>query len=199
MFFSKKDNDNSSTYIIVGLGNPGKKYEATRHNIGFMVIDKIANKFMVDVNKVKYKALIGEFKLGRKKIILVKPQTFMNLSGQTIVEMLNFYKIPIENLIVIYDDIDINPKEIRIRTKGSAGTHNGMRSIVNLTGEKDFPRIRMGIGKSDVIPMIDFVIGKFTKDELKDMDSFLERSCDAVEMIVTDGIDRAMNKFNGMK
>ena len=132
-------------YIIAGLGNPGKKYENTRHNMGFLAVDLLAEKYGIRIDKIKFKALVGEGRIAGQKVLLVKPQTYMNLSGQSIVEVMNFYKVEIENLIVIYDDIDIPTGTIRLRKKGSAGTHNGMRNIVYLLGDDGFPRIRVVI------------------------------------------------------
>lgn len=183
-------------YIVVGLGNPGKKYENTRHNIGFITIDQLAEKLDIKVNKIKHKALIGEGFIGREKVILVKPQTYMNLSGQSVREIVDYYKIDIENLIVIYDDIDIDMGTVRIRKKGSAGTHNGMRSIIRLLGEDTFPRVRIGIGKSDRIPLTDFVIGGFTKEEKDPMEQAVLKSVDGIISIISDGIDLAMNRYN---
>ena len=132
--------------IIAGLGNPGREYESTKHNVGFMTLDLLADKLGISISKEKFKALIGEGRIGTEKIILVKPQTYMNLSGESIREVVGFYKIDIEDLIVIYDDIDIPAGTLRIRSKGSAGTHNGMRSVVYQLQEDGFPRIRVGIG-----------------------------------------------------
>ena len=148
-------------YIIAGLGNPGKKYENTRHNMGFLAVDLLAEKYDIRIDKIKFKALVGEGRIAGQKVLLVKPQTFMNLSGQSIVEIMNFYKEDVENLIVIYDDIDIPTGTIRIRKKGSAGTHNGMRNIVYLLGDDGFPRIRVGIGATDgkQRDLINYVIG----------------------------------------
>lgn len=141
-------------YIIAGLGNPGKKYENTRHNMGFTAIDLLAEKFGIKVNKLRFKALTGEGRIAGQKVLLIKPQTYMNLSGESVRMALDYYKEPPENLIVIYDDIDIPTGSIRIRKKGSAGTHNGMRNILYQIQSEDFPRIRVGIGsgkKDDLI------------------------------------------------
>jgi len=132
-------------YIIVGLGNPGKQYENTRHNVGFNIIDILADEYGISVNKMKYKALIGEGRVGTEKVVLVKPVTYMNLSGESLAEIYNFYKVDTSNIVVIYDDIDLDVGKIRIRKKGSGGTHNGMRSIVKCLGTTDFPRVRVGV------------------------------------------------------
>lgn len=183
-------------YIVVGLGNPGKKYENTRHNVGFIAIDQLADRLGIKVNKIKHKALIGEGFLNREKIILVKPQTYMNLSGESVREIFDYYKINIESLILIYDDIDIDMGTVRIRKKGSAGTHNGMKSVIRLVGDDNFPRIRVGIGKCDKIPLVDYVIGGFTPQEKKPMEDAILKSIDGVISIIEDGIDLAMNKYN---
>lgn len=182
-------------YIIVGLGNPGAKYEKTRHNVGFMAIDKIASAYNIDVSKLKYKALTGEGKIAQEKVMLVKPQTFMNLSGDSVVEIMNFYKAEHGKLIVIYDDLDIGLGSIRIRKQGSGGTHNGMRSVIGKLGFSDFPRIRIGIGAADT-DIVDFVIGKFTKSEQGKIDEAVSEVVNAVGTFVKDGIDIAMNRFN---
>ena len=130
-------------YVVVGLGNPGKQYENTRHNVGFNVIDILAKEYDISVTKIKHKALIGEGRIGSEKVLLVKPQTYMNLSGETLIDIYKYYKVDLDNIIVIYDDIDLDVGKLRIRKKGSAGTHNGMRSIVKCLGSGDFPRVRV--------------------------------------------------------
>lgn len=150
-------------YVIVGLGNPGKKYENTRHNMGFIAVDLLAKEYGIKVDKIKHKALVGEGRIADQKVLLVKPQTYMNLSGESVREVLSYYKVDIENLIVIYDDLDIPTGTIRIRKFGSAGTHNGMRSVVYQIQSDRFPRIRVGIGSEKHSDLIDFVTGGFTK------------------------------------
>lgn len=184
-------------FIIVGLGNPGKKYESTRHNVGFMAIDRLADKFGIKIDKIKYKAVLGEGVIAGRKVILVKPQTYMNLSGETVMGICNFYQLPMENLIVIYDDIDTDFAKLRIRKKGSAGTHNGMRNIIYLLAKDDFPRVRIGIGKSSQKELKDYVLQRFSKDEMIEMDETLDRTVLAVEQIIESGIEIAMNRFNG--
>lgn len=184
-------------HVIVGLGNPGKKYDATRHNVGFETIDMLGKRNNIEVKKLKHKALCGEGIIGNKKVMLVKPQTFMNLSGQSLLDIVQFYKIDPKNLIVIYDDIDISPGSIRIRKKGSAGTHNGMRSIIYTLQTDQFPRIRIGVGKPEHGDLVNHVIGRFSKEEIPTMIDAIERSSEAVETMVTDGIDLAMNRYNG--
>ncbi len=183
-------------YIIVGLGNPGRKYENTRHNMGFIAVDLLAEKYGIKIDKIKFKALVGEGRIAGQKVLLVKPQTFMNLSGQSVVEVMNFYKEEIENLIVIYDDIDIPTGSIRLRKKGSAGTHNGMRNIVYLLGEDGFPRIRVGIGSEKKVELINYVIGGVSKGEKELLEDALTRAADAAACIVEKGIDKAMNEYN---
>lgn len=183
-------------YIIVGLGNPGRKYENTRHNMGFIAVDLLAEKYGIKIDKIKFKALVGEGRIAGQKVLLVKPQTFMNLSGQSVVEVMNFYKEEIENLIVIYDDIDIPTGSIRLRKKGSAGTHNGMRNIVYLLGEDGFPRIRVGIGSEKKVDLVSYVIGGVSKGEKELLEDSLTRAADAAACIVEKGIDKAMNEYN---
>ena len=187
-------------YIIVGLGNPEKDYANTRHNMGFQVINKIAEQYEIEVTKSKFKGLYGTGTIEGEKVILLKPQTFMNLSGESVVEVMNFYKISEEELIVIYDDIDINPGSIRIRKNGSAGTHNGMKSIISCIGTENFCRVRVGIGKpKEHVDMITHVIGHISDDELKSLNEGVEIAVDAISEIVKNNIDSAMNKFNKKK
>lgn len=185
-------------YIIAGLGNPGDKYAQTRHNMGFRAIDKLADDLSVDVTKTKFKSLIGECRIGTQKVLLVKPQTYMNLSGDALREVTNFYKIPAENVIVIYDDIDIPLGSIRIRKFGGPGTHNGMRSIVSQLGTTEFPRIRAGVGGNDG-SLVDHVIGKVSKDENAILDETAVKAAKAAKDIIEVGIEKAMNLNNTTK
>lgn len=182
-------------YVIVGLGNPGKKYELTRHNIGFEVIDYLANRHGIKVETIKHKSLLGSGRINGEKVILVKPQTFMNLSGEAVLSIINFYKIPLENLMVIYDDVDIDLFRIRIRKKGSSGSHNGMKNIIYLMKDDNFPRLRFGIGKPER-DIIDHVLGKFKSDDFVCLRESIIKASDAIESYVSDGIEIAMNKFN---
>ena len=182
-------------YIIAGLGNPGKKYENTRHNIGFITLDFLAERHDIKINKIKHKALVGEGRISGQKVLLVKPQTYMNLSGESLREVMDYYKVDIEDMIVIYDDIDLPAGTVRIRKKGSAGTHNGMRSIVQHLGQ-DFPRIRMGIGNERKGDLVDFVLGGFSKEDREVLEPAVERAALAVETYVGEGIEKAMNKYN---
>ena len=185
-------------YIIAGLGNPGKKYENTRHNIGFITIDSLASKYSINVDKLKFKALVGEGRISGQKVILVKPQTYMNLSGESIQEVMNFYKADPENLIVIYDDIDLDLGTLRIRKSGSAGTHNGMRSVVQHINSTAFPRIRIGMGgpKGDIV---DFVIGGMSKAESEVLRETVDKATEAIDCIIESGIDMSMNRYNTKK
>lgn len=185
-------------YIIAGLGNPGSKYENTRHNMGFKAIDAMASEFGIDVNRAKFKGLIGEGRIGGEKVILLKPQTYMNLSGQSVREIMNFYKIPEENLIVIYDDFDLPIGSIRVRKSGGPGTHNGMKSVVQELGFRKFPRVRVGIGSSDG-STIQFVIGKVGKDEQQILNEAAEAAASAAADIIRIGIENAMNIHNTRK
>ena len=185
-------------YLIVGLGNPEEEYAETRHNMGFNVINKIAKEYKIDVTKTKFKGLYGTGEIEGKKVILLKPQTYMNLSGESIREFIRFYKIDLNELIIIYDDIDTEPGKIRIRKTGSAGTHNGMKSVVENIGTTNFTRIRVGIGmpeyKND---LINYVIGKITDSNIKQtLDEGVEKGKKALIEIVKNNVDIAMNKFN---
>lgn len=186
------------TYVIVGLGNPGKKYATTRHNVGFLALDSLAMDSDIQITKIKHKALLGEGRIAGKKVVLVKPQTYMNKSGESVQELVNFYKIPLENLIVIYDDIDLDPGRLRIRKKGSGGSHNGMRNIIRLLGDDGFPRIRIGVGKPpEGQDLASFVLSQFHDDEKRDVADAVENAAKAAATMVTDGLDIAMNTYNG--
>lgn len=182
--------------LIVGLGNPENDYGNTRHNMGFNVINKISSRFDIPVSKSKFKGIYGIGEICGKKIMLLKPQTYMNLSGESVREAKDFYKIDIENVLVIYDDIDLEPGTIRIRKSGGPGTHNGMKSVVhNLVSEK-FPRIRVGIGKPVNGDLIEYVIGAINDEDKEALSSGVELAADAVELFLKENIDSAMNKFN---
>lgn len=185
-------------YIIIGLGNPGKKYENTRHNVGFDVVDRFAKKHGISVDKLKHKALIGEGRIGSEKIVLIKPQTFMNLSGESVISAVNFYKPDMDKVVVVYDDIDIDVGHIRIRKKGSAGSHNGMKSIIKHISTQEFPRIRVGVSKpAPGRDLADFVLSRVEKDKQKDMDEAIEKAVEAIEVMVEHDLDLAMNRYNG--
>ena len=183
--------------IIVGLGNPGKEYATTRHNMGFMAIDKLAKKYDIDIMELKHKALCGKGIIAGEKVLLVKPQTYMNNSGECVRELMDYYKINPENIIIIYDDIDIDPGQLRIRKSGSAGSHNGMKSVITHMGTLDFPRIRIGVGdKPDGWDLADYVLSRITSEADKELVKGIETAGDAVECILSKGIGEAMNIYN---
>lgn len=184
-------------YIIAGLGNPGKKYENTRHNIGFIALDYMSALFDIKVNKIKHKAIVGEGKIEGERVMLVKPQTFMNLSGESVREIADYYKVPVENIIIIYDDISLEPGSVRIRKKGSDGGHNGIKSIIYQLNSDAFPRIKLGVGaKPPGYDLADWVLAKFTDDDIKIMSKSVETAAKAVPEIIKSGTESAMNKFN---
>jgi len=183
-------------FIIAGLGNPGKRYENTRHNLGFITIDFLAQENNIKVNKIKHKALVGEGTISGRNVLLVKPQTYMNLSGESVREVISYYKTDVENLLVVFDDIDLPAGQLRIRKKGSAGTHNGMRSIIYNIQTDLFPRVRIGIGNDRKIGLIGHVIGGFKREEKRIMEDAVERAAKAVELILLEGIEKAMAEFN---
>ena len=185
-------------YLIVGLGNPEAEYGKTRHNMGFNTINKIAEQYHINVNKTKFQGLSEVGTIEGQKVILVKPQTYMNLSGECVKPFVDFYKIEKENILVIYDDMDIEPGKIKIRKKGSAGGHNGMKSIIQMIGTEEFPRIRVGIGRPiDNDEIIDYVITPIQDEqEYKQLEIGIEKAKDAIIEYLKNGIDKAMNKFN---
>lgn len=185
-------------FIIAGLGNPGKDYKNTRHNIGFDVIDVIAQKHNISVIEKKHKAIIGKGVIDGYKVILVKPQTYMNLSGESLRDIIDYYKVdPTEDMIVISDDISLNPGNIRIRKKGSAGGHNGLKSIIQHLGTDQFMRVKMGVGeKPKGYDLADYVLGHFTADERKIMDEAAKSAEEAIRLMMQGDADEAMNKFN---
>lgn len=183
--------------LIVGLGNPGRDYEKTRHNTGFMALDLIAKELNISVTSEKFKGLYGKGNVKGESVILLKPQTYMNLSGESIKECVDFYKIDLENLIVIYDDIDIEKGVVKIRKQGGAGSHNGMKSVIECLESQQFARVRVGIGMPEYKDdLINYVIGYVPKDEKEILDKSCEKAKEAVIEIVKSGIDMAMNKLN---
>ncbi|MBR3281379.1 MAG: aminoacyl-tRNA hydrolase [Clostridia bacterium] len=183
--------------IIVGLGNPGKEYENTRHNLGYKVADLLSEKLKIKINKEKMEGQYGNGKVGDEKVILLKPLTYMNLSGNCVSKFLNYYKVSPEDLIVIYDDIDIKVGKIRIKPNGNPGTHNGMKDITNKIGTKDFIRVRVGSGKPEFeMDLADYVLSNFKKEEMDDINKSIENASDAVVKLLKDGIAEAMNKYN---
>lgn len=184
-------------YLIIGLGNPEADYANTRHNMGFNVINILAEKYNIDVKKEKFKALYGIGNIEGEKVILIKPQTYMNLSGEAVQEYVNFYKVPLENILVIYDDVDIEPGRIRIRKNGSSGSHNGMKSLVKHLNSDKFPRIRIGIGKpKGQNDMIFHVIGGIDEEDKELLNQGVNLGANAVIEILKNSIDSAMNKYN---
>lgn len=185
-------------YIVVGLGNPGKEYQSTRHNAGFIAIDKVAEKFGCSITKIKYKALTGTCNIAKKNVLLMKPQTFMNLSGEAVVQAMSFYKIKPENVIVLFDDISLDVGKMRIRRKGSDGGQKGMRSIIELSGSDNFPRVKIGIGEkpNPKWQLADWVLSRFTSEELKTYNTVTDNVSAAVELIIAGSIDKAMAQFN---
>lgn len=185
-------------YLIIGLGNPGKEYVNTRHNIGFDAINYIANKYNIEINREKFKGVYGEGFINNNKVILLKPTTYMNLSGESVREIVNFYKLDNDGIIVLYDDISLEVGKLRIRPKGSAGGHNGIKSIIANLGTEEFQRIKIGVGqpKHD---LVSHVLGKFNEEENKVLEKTLLAVVQAVEVIVKNDISEAMNKFNGFK
>lgn len=188
-------------FVIVGLGNPDKKYEKTRHNIGFDVIDALADKYNISVNDKKHKALCGTGVIEGMKVLLVKPQTYMNNSGESVGEIMNFYKLDAEEeLLVIFDDISLKPGNIRIRKKGSAGGHNGIKSIIANTGTQNFKRIKVGVGeKPEGWDLADHVLGHFSEEDRKEVELAIADAVKATCLILADDIDQAMNEFNARK
>lgn len=184
-------------FLIIGLGNPEKDYGNTRHNMGFNVINKIAEKYNIEINKTKFKALFGSGNINNEKVVLLKPQTFMNLSGESVKEAIDFYKIDLENILIIYDDIDLNPGKIRIKKSGGPGTHNGMRSIVQNLGTENFARLRVGIGKPEGhIDLVEYVIGHINQEDKDLLENGVDLAVKAIDTIIDENIDVAMNMYN---
>lgn len=183
--------------VVAGLGNPGLQYASTRHNVGFMTIDALASRKCISVEKQEHDGKTGSFFAGTEKVLLVKPQTYMNDSGRCLRALVDYYDVPLENLIVIYDDIDLEPGRLRIRKKGGAGTHNGMRSIVSALGSGNFPRIRIGTGQApEGWDLADYVLARLHGEDEKILRGAVERAADAVELILSEGLDIAMNRVN---
>ena len=184
-------------YLIVGLGNPEPEYSKTRHNMGFDVKNKLSEKYNIDVKKEKLDGIYGSGTIENEKVILLKPQTYMNLSGKSVIQYANFYKINPENILIIYDDIDIETGKMKIRKKGGPGTHNGMKSVVSELNTAQFPRIRVGTGCQETIGnLIDYVISKVSNEEYKRLEEGIDKATEAVATILKIGIDNAMNKLN---
>ena len=195
LFKTKPDPD---TYLVAGLGNPGLDYRHSRHNVGFMIIDTLADSLGIQMKRIKHKAIIGTGKLQDKQVILVKPQTFMNASGQSIAPLMRYFKVPLNNLMVIHDDLDIAFGSIRIRPSGGTAGQRGMKDIVAKLGSQDFPRIRVGIGRPPGrMDPADYVLYNFTPDQIPLRDEVLEHASKAVQIFILAGIEKSMNAYNG--
>lgn len=194
----KKEEKTPITHIVAGLGNPGAEYAKTRHNAGFLAIDSIAERCGVKIDRLKFRALTAEANIGGVRVLLMKPQTFMNSSGEAIGEASAFYKIPAENIIVLHDEISFNPGIIRIRRKGSAGGHNGLKSIISHISSDAFPRIKIGVGQkpSTDTDLVSWVLGKFSEEDVKNISARYEDIYSSVELTVNGKIDEAMNKYS---
>lgn len=200
MGFLKRNSSPSGPpeYLIVGLGNPGRQYELTRHNAGFLFADLLADKNNVKISKIQFKSVTASIELGGHKCLLMKPQTFMNNSGEAVKQAAAFYKIPPEKIIVVFDDISLPCGKLRIRRKGSAGGHNGIKSIIYLMNSDNFPRVKLGVGEKPHpdYELADWVLSNFKKDELPALRDAAEKACDAVELMVCGETDKAMSNFN---
>ena len=195
-----KKEDDRVMYIIAGLGNPTREYEKTRHNVGFEVIDVLADMLGTTVEEKKFKGLYGRGIIGGEKVLLLKPQTFMNLSGESVKAAADFYKVDHEHIIIIYDDISLDVGQLRIRKKGSAGGHNGIKNIIAHLGTQEFPRIKVGVGdKPKKMDLADYVLSRFSKEDRAAMEDAFKEAAKAVEVMITEGMDIAMNQFNGHK
>ena len=185
-------------FLIVGLGNPGPKYEFTRHNAGFLCMDLLAQQLGVKIDRIKFKSVVADVAIEGSRCILMKPHTFMNNSGEAVRDAANFYKIPPEHIIILFDDISLPPGKLRIRRKGSDGGHNGIKSILYLLGSDQFPRIKLGVGAKPRpdYDLADWVLSTFQKDELSRMKEAMEKACEAVPLLVREETDRAMNLYN---
>ena len=198
MFFDK-NRSSGLEWLVVGLGNPGEKYENTRHNVGFLTIDQIAEGEKIPVQRLKHRALTNTARLGGAKVLLMKPVTYMNLSGEAVGEAARFYKIPPDHVLVISDDVSLPLGKLRIRKGGSAGGHNGLKSIIQHLGTDQFPRVKIGVGEKPHpdYDMADWVLSRFVGEDLKTITAAVERAAQAAACVIQEGPDKAMNKFNG--
>lgn len=196
MFFQKKS---GGEYLVVGLGNPGSKYWNTRHNVGFAALDALAEKLHVTVDRVKFQSLTAQANLDGQKLVLLKPTTYMNLSGQAVQAAARFYKIPPERILVLFDDISLDPGRLRVRSNGSAGGHNGVKSIISSIGSQEFPRIKIGVGAKPHpgYDLADWVLSTFPYDQRETMVETYRRAAEAAVTVITQGIEAAANRFNG--
>ena len=197
MFFNKKSG--GVDWLLVGLGNPGDQYENTRHNVGFLVADELAERHNIPVQRLKFRALTNTVTIGDRKVLLMKPVTYMNLSGEAVREAAAFYKIPPERVLVISDEVSLAPGKIRVRRSGSAGGHNGLKNIIAHLGTDQFPRIRLGVGQKPHpdYDMADWVLGKFQGEDKKAVEAAVKKAADAAECLIREGVDKAMNQYNG--
>lgn len=196
-FLSKDNAPGGAGWLIAGLGNPGPKYDLTRHNAGFMVVDALAERFGCDMRRVKFKGLYGKCKIAGEDAVLLKPSTFMNLSGQSVTEAMNFFHIPPERVLLVFDDISLDVGRMRIRLKGSDGGHNGVKNIIYLSGSDRFPRVKIGVGhKPEGWDLANWVLSRFSGDEQKLLDTVAKNAGDAVELILSGQPNKAMNRFN---
>ena len=196
--FGKNKFSSSVDFLVVGLGNPDKKYEQTRHNTGFIAVDYIAEKRNVNINRIKFKSVVGEGNINGHKVLFMKPSTYMNNSGQAVVEAMNFYKLKPDQVVVIFDDISLDVGKMRIRSKGSDGGQKGMRSIIYLSGSDMFPRIKIGIGAkpNPNWELANWVLSKFTDSEMKEIEKMADNANTAIEHIIDGNISKAMNLYN---
>ena len=197
MFFNQKNG--GVDWLLVCLGNPGDQYENTRHNVGFQVADAVAERHNVPIQRLKFRALTNTITVGEKRVLLMKPVTYMNLSGEAVHEAASFYKVPPERILVVSDEVALAPGKIRVRRSGSAGGHNGLKNIIAHLGTDQFPRIRVGVGQKPHpdYDMADWVLGKFQGEDKKAVEEAVKRAADAAECLIQEGVDKAMNRYNG--
>lgn len=197
MFFNQKNG--GVDWLLVCLGNPGDQYENTRHNVGFQVADAVAERHNVPIQRLKFRALTNTITVGEKKVLLMKPVTYMNLSGEAVHEAASFYKVPPERILVVSDEVALAPGKIRVRRSGSAGGHNGLKNIIAHLGTDQFPRIRVGVGQKPHpdYDMADWVLGKFQGEDKKAVEEAVKRAAYAAECLIQEGVDKAMNRYNG--
>ena len=197
MFFHRSSG--GSSWMLVCLGNPGDQYENTRHNVGFMVADQLGERYRLPIQKLKFKALTNVFTISGEKVLVMKPVTYMNLSGEAVRQAADFYKVPPDHVLVVLDDTALAVGKLRVRRGGSAGGHNGLKSIIQHLGTDQFPRLRVGVGEKPHpdYDLADWVLGRFTGEDKKAIDAAVKRAADGVECILKDGLEQGMNRFNG--